>query len=221
MQADSPEQSSNPTATRFSNGVIFSGIAVMVVVIAVLFTGFYWPGWMKDDPPYEFHGGNFTPPNPAASIELTDQDGNPFTLAQQSGKVSIIYFGYTYCPDFCPTTLVDLQKVEDALGEDADKVDVILVTVDPERDTPERLKEYLAFFNPEFIGLTGTVEQIDALKGPWGIIATPQPADSSGQYLVDHSTALYAVDQDGNLRLTWAYGTPVEHITEDIQHILK
>jgi protein SCO1/2 len=221
MQAAPPAQPETQTATRFSNGVVFGGITALVVVIAILITGFYSPGWLKDDPPYQFHGGTYEPPNPAAAIELTDQDGHPFSLAQEQGKVAIVYFGYTYCPNYCPTTLVDMQKVKDLLGADADKIDVIMVTVDPARDTPQRLKEYLAFFDPAFIGLSGTAEQIDALRAPYAVMYSAQPPDASGQYLVDHSTSLYAIDQDGNLRLTWAYGTPVEDIAEDIQHILK
>jgi protein SCO1/2 len=220
MQAVPSDQPETQTAARFSNGVIFGGLAALVVVVAILITGFYSPGWLKNDPPYQFHGGIWTPPNPAAPIELTDQHNQPFSLEQEKGKIAIVYFGYTYCPNYCPTTLTDMQKVKDVLGDDAAKIDVILVTVDPARDTPERLKEYLDFFDPTFIGLSGKPEQIEALYAPYAVVANQQPADASGQYLVDHSTSLYAIDQEGNLRLTWAYGTPVEDIAEDIQHIL-
>jgi protein SCO1/2 len=214
------EHPATETATRFSNGVIFGGIAVLVVVIGILVTGFYSPGWLNRDTAYAFTGGTYEPPNPAAPIELVDQDNQPFTLEQERGKVAIFYFGYTYCPDYCPTTLVDMQKMKDALGDKAGQVDVIMITVDPERDTPARLKEYLEFFDPAFIGLSGTQEQINQLKMPYGIFLEKQTPDATGQYLVDHSTQLYAIDPEGNLRLTWPYGTAPEDIAEDIEHIL-
>jgi protein SCO1/2 len=99
-------------------------------------------------------------------------------------------------------------------------VDVLFVTVDPERDTPARLKEYLAFFDPTFIGLSGSEAQIDAIKMPYGVYGQPQAPDANGQYLVDHSTSLYAIDPEGNLRLTWAYGTSADDIAEDVEHLI-
>lgn len=200
---------------RLLTGVGIAALAILIGAMAL----FVWPGYLQTDA-YEYNGGHWEPPREAAAIELTDQNGQPFSLANHRGKVVLLYFGYTYCPDYCPTTLLETQEIERLLGDKAEDVEVVMVSVDPARDTPERLKEYMAFFNPEYYGLTGTPEQIDALKMPYGIVAQAATPDANGQYLVDHSTALFAIDQEGNLRLSWPFGMPAEDIADDIEHIL-
>lgn len=170
---------------------------------------------------YTYFGGTFDPPNAAAPIDLTDQNGNPFTLEEVSDKVTLLYFGYTYCPNFCPTTLLDIQRVEQELGDDAESVEVIFVSVDPERDTEQRLQEYMEFFGPDYYALWGTPEETRDVARAYNIMYAKQEPDADGRYLVDHTTSLFAIDREGNLALTWAYGTSVENITEDIQHLLK
>jgi len=170
---------------------------------------------------YAFTGGTYSPPAAAYPLDLIDQDGQAFSLDTFKGDVVLLYFGYTFCPSFCPTTMADMQKVKTALGDDADRVAVVMVTVDPERDTPERLKQWMGFFDPSFIGLSGTEEQLTSIKRAYGVTAikgTPEPGQD--YYLVDHSTLLYGIDPDGNLRLSWAYGTSPEAITEDVRHLL-
>ena len=136
----------------------------------------------------------------------------------------LLYFGYTYCPDFCPATLTDFQRIKQDLGDDADQVAFVMVTVDPERDTPERMKEYLEFFDETFIGLTGSEEELAPIKDQFGIIsmagdATPQ-SDGDQVYWVDHSTKVYALDKDGNLALEYAFGADPADITEDVEHLI-
>ena len=197
--------------------IMFGGVSVVLIVIIAVGA---WLAFFRADA-YAFRGVDMTPPNPAAPLNLVDQNNKPFSLADHKGKVVLVYFGYTYCPDYCPTTLTEIQKVKDQLGDKADKVDAVMVTVDPERDTPERLKEYLAFFDPSFIGLSGTEDQLTPIKRAYGIASMREDATpGSAYYSVGHSTQLFAIDPEGNLRLMWAYGTAPEDITSDIKHLL-
>ena len=170
---------------------------------------------------YKYHGGVLDPVKAAPPLDLTDQHGQPFSLANAGEQVRLIYFGYTICPDYCPTTLTDFMTVKEELGDAANQVEFILVTVDPERDTQARLQEYLAFFDPEFVGLRGDQAQTDAALRGYGVFAqkSEQPGSATG-YLVDHSTLIYVLDEKGNLRLTYPYGADPADITEDVRHLL-
>ena len=173
------------------------------------------------DEPYQFKGGELSPPEAAGALDLVDQNGDPFSLADVEGQVSLIYFGYTTCPDLCPTTLSDFTAVKNELGDDADKVNFIMVTVDPERDSIERLKQYLGFFDPEFIGLRGDLEQTELVKSEYGVIATKvEYPDSATGYLVDHTSLIYVIDREGRLRLTYPYGFSPESIVEDVRQLI-
>ncbi len=193
---------------------LLPGLAAMAVAAVVL------AGCIRDDP-YQFKGGLFEPAAAAAPIELTDQHGNPFSLSAMNGEVVLVYFGYTTCPDLCPTTLSDFTAVKTMLGDDAENVRFVMVTVDPERDTGERLAQYLAFFDDEFVGLHGEVEEIEAVKNGYGVIANKvEYPDSATGYLVDHTSLIYVIDRDGNLLLTYPYGFDPESIAEDIRHLV-
>lgn len=201
---------------------IVAGIAVLVLLAGGI--GIYLVQQRSSDgADYAFKGGFWEPPHAATDLALTDQNGQPFSLADHKGKVILLYFGYTYCPDFCPTTLSDFMQVQQDLGERAKDVEVVFVTVDPERDTSARLKEYLDFFNPAFIGLTGTEAQLKPIERDYAVTVAREaatPTASGSFYLVSHSTSLYAIDQQGNLRLTWAYGTTPADITADVTYLL-
>jgi protein SCO1/2 len=173
---------------------------------------------------HEWNGATYDPPRALPSFRLTDANGEPFSTSALEGKVVLLYFGYSYCPDFCPATLTDFQRVKQALGDDADEVAFMMVSVDPQRDTPARLKEYLGFFDPAFIGLTGTEAELTPVKQEFGIIAmadeaTPQ-ANGENAYWVDHSTKTYVLNADGDLLLEYSFGTPAEDITEDVEYLL-
>lgn len=163
-------------------------------------------------PPVMEGGGDFA---------LIDHDGKPFQLASQRGKVVLIFFGYTFCPDACPTTLSKLSSVSRRLGADAAKVKVLYISVDPERDTPDVLKADLANFKLDSIGLTGTKAQIDAVVQQYGaayeIVPTP---DSAAKYSVSHTTTLYALDPQGRLRAKFRYEATVDEIVDGIHAIL-
>ena len=166
-------------------------------------------------------GGEYSPAETAPPLNLTDQNGNAFSLDDQLGKVVLIYFGYTTCPDLCPTTLSDFQVVKDELGADAERVEFILTTFDPERDTRARLKEYLDFFDPEFIGLRGDEAQTEAFQKDYGItVNRVDYPDSATGYLLEHNALIYVIDPQGRLRLTFAYGTDPALIARDVKYLL-
>ena len=209
--ADSP-----PTANAARRiNVALIGLAIVLAIVGAIAV-------ISQQQTYAFNGGEFSPAQPAPPLNLTDQDGNAFSLADQQGKVAMIYFGYTTCPDLCPTTLSDFQVVKDELGADADQVEFILATFDPERDTQERLKEYLAFFDPDFIGLRGDEAQTEAFKQGFGItVNRVEYPDSATGYLLDHTALIYVIDKAGRLRLTFAYGTDPALIAQDVKHLLS
>ena len=195
-------------------------LALAAILVLIAGGVIYWATNRTEA--YEFNGGEISPPAAAPALELTDQNGEPFTLAQENGKVSLIYFGYTTCPDLCPTTLNDFTIVKDDLGEDvASDVDFIMVTFDPERDTQARMKEYLNFFDPEFIGLRGDDAQTEQFLKDYGVtIKRVEYPNSSTGYLIDHTALIYVIDKEGRLRLTYPYGTDPLMIAEDVQHLV-
>ncbi len=154
-------------------------------------------------------------------FSLTDHDGKPFQLASQRGKVVLIFFGYTFCPDACPTTLSKLSSVYRKLEDDASKVKTLYISVDPERDTPDVLKADLGNFRIDAIGLTGAKAAIDAVVQQYGaayeIVPTP---DSAAKYTVSHTTTLYALDPQGRIRMKFRYEATVDEIVEGVRAIL-
>ena len=129
---------------------------------------------------------------------LTDQDGRPRASTDFGGKYQLIYFGYTFCPDVCPTTLALAAAALDKMGPDQDRIVPVFITIDPARDKPEVLKKYLAAFGPRFVGLTGTEEQIAAVEKEFRVYAKKQPM-KGGTYGMDHSSVLYLMGPDGKL----------------------
>ncbi len=153
---------------------------------------------------------------------LTDHNGEKFDLQQVRGKLVLIFFGYTYCPDICPTELSSLAWVLSSLDEDADKVVTLFITIDPDRDTEEKLKQYVPFYSPDLIGLTGSLDEVNKVADAYHVqrkIHHHEDADKN--YLVDHSANLYVVDGNGKLVQIIPFGLPAEHIQKIIQHELK
>lgn len=133
------------------------------------------------------------------AFSLIDHHGRPITNDTFRGEWLIVFFGFTHCPDFCPTTLFQLDKTLEKLAAPAEHVRVLFITVDPERDTPETLAAYVRPLGPEFIGATGSAQQIEAVTRAFRTYSRKQPASADGSYAVDHSTQLYVVDPDGRL----------------------
>jgi protein SCO1/2 len=162
--------------------------------------------------------GVFEPPRDAPAFSLRGSDGAELTLARFRGKVVIVGFGFTSCPDVCPTTLATLAGARKQLGADAEGLQVVYVTVDPERDDVERLRTYLAAFDPTFVGGTGTAEQLEAVRKEYGIAAT-RLATPAG-YGFSHSSYTYLIDRGGKLRALMPFGHSSEDYAHDVRILL-
>ncbi|MBV9348033.1 MAG: SCO family protein [Pseudolabrys sp.] len=154
----------------------------------VLFLGvIYFMGGGPGAPPASAIGGPF---------QLIDQDGRAVTERDLQGKPYLVFFGFTHCPDICPTTLFEVSEVMRALGRDAERAGALFITVDPERDTPEKLKDYLSSFDPRVRGLTGSNEKIEAVEKAYRVYAKKIPT-GSGEYTMDHTALVYLLDKQG------------------------
>jgi protein SCO1/2 len=172
--------------------------------------------------PVSFRGTVLEQPEAVPDFTLTDQHGQPFRLSDQRGSVVLLFFGYTFCPDVCPTTLATWRTVHDDLGSEAGRVRFVFVTVDPERDTPERLGAHLNAFSPDFVGLTGTQDQLQAVYDTFGVYVQKQPSSGSAAgYLVSHTATTFVLDGTGNWRLVESYGTEAADIVYDIRQLLR
>lgn len=168
-----------------------------------------------------FRGPVLEDPVTVPDFALTDQSGQPFRLSDQRGQVVLLFFGYTSCPDVCPTTLGIWRRVHQALGDDANQVKFVFVTVDPERDTPERLGMHVNAFNPDFVGLTGTPEELEAVYDLFGVIHEKDTSSGTALgYLVSHTATTFVIDPEGLWRLRETYGTEAEDYVHDIQQLL-
>lgn len=157
-------------------------------------------------------GGDFT---------LTAHTGKPMKASEFNGKVVIMFFGYTHCPDICAPTLVKLDQVVKRLGEDAKNVQVLFITVDPEHDTVQQLAGFIPPFNPSFIGLTGTDKEIAAVAGEYKVAYGKNPQSKPGQILVDHSTGILVKDRRGKLRLLVKNDVAIDDLEHDIRVLLR
>lgn len=172
--------------------------------------------------PASFRGTTYAEPYPVApEFELTRANGNTFRLSEQHGKIVMLFFGYTSCPDVCPTTMAELNQALGKLGDQADQVQVVFVTVDPQRDTPERAQEYVDHFNPNFIGLSGSESELTKVWNNYGVFREVVEGTSAAGYLVDHTARVTLIDQQGNLRVSFPFDTPVEDIVHDLKLLLK
>ena len=166
--------------------------------------------------------GVFEPPRIAPDIALTATDGKTFSLSQNRGKVVVLEFGFTACAEVCPVSLASLAQARKLMGEKGNQVQVVFVTVDPERDTRPKLGAYLAHFDASFVGITGTVEQMAAVRQAYGITATKKMVEGSKtDYTVHHSSYLYFIDRQGLLRALMPFGRPAADIAQDLQLLLK
>jgi protein SCO1 len=168
-----------------------------------------------------FRASDVTGASFGRDFALIDHHGQARRLADFKGKVVVVFFGFTHCPDFCPTTLAELAAARRQLGGQADRVQVLLITVDPERDTPEVLSQYVTGFDPTFIGLTGTREQIAAVTREFKVVAQKVKGKTADSYSVDHSAGTYVFDPSGVLRLYVSYGQGADVFVHDIGELLK
>lgn len=193
------------------------GISALLVIAIIAAVTFFL------SQPVSFRGTAYGEPYPPApAIELTQANGQTFHLNDQKGRIVLLFFGYTSCPDVCPTTLAELKLVVDELGDAANSIAVVFITVDPERDTPERMQEYAGHFNSNFIGLSGSVENLEKVWSDYGVYRAIIPAENSELgYSVDHTARVTLIDMDGDLRLSYGFQTPVDDIVHDIKLLLR
>jgi len=154
-------------------------------------------------------------------LALTAHDGKPRTLADFRGKAVVLFFGFTRCPDICPTTLVDMASVMKALGKDAERVQVLFVTVDPERDTPEVLAKYVPAFDPRFLGLYGDAAATQRAAKEFKIFYARNPGKTPDSYSMDHSAQSYVIDSQGRLRLFVRHERIAQDLAEDLRALLS
>jgi protein SCO1/2 len=171
--------------------------------------------------PMALKGGVFDPPRAAPEIALPASTGKPFRLSEQRGKVVVLEFGFTHCPAVCPVSLASLTEARRLLGPRARDVQVLFVTVDPARDDAERLRSYLAQFDPSFIGITGTGAQIAQLLKSYGVSATRIPIAGTREYGMNHSSYLYFIDREGRQREMMPFGKPAADIAHDLAILLE
>jgi protein SCO1/2 len=153
-------------------------------------------------------------------FSLTDHHGQARRLADFKGKAVVLFFGYTQCPDVCPTTLASMRDALGLLGPDAGRVQVIFVTLDPARDTAQLLAQYLPMFHPSFIGLRGDDTSIAALAKDFKVFYAKQAGTTPGSYSIDHSTGSYAFDPQGRLRLLFRHGETPDNVAADLKLLL-
>lgn len=197
----------------------FRHVLLVVLVLLVGGTGFVTLNFLRGMGG-ELHGTLLEPPLPAADFTLTS-DAGPVRLSDLRGKVVVLFFGYTLCPDVCPTTMVRLGQAMELLGKDAERVQVVMISVDPERDTPEKLGQYARAFHPSFLGLTGTREEVDAVASAYGIYHAKAEGSSATGYLVDHTATTTVLDRGGGIRLLWPFEVPAEDLAADLRIMLR
>ena len=168
----------------------------------------------------EFRGVDITGADYARDIPLTDHNGQKRSLQDFRGKVVVVFFGYTQCPDVCPTSMQELAEVKQMLGKDGDRLQGIFVTVDPERDTPEVLKAYMANFDPSFLALYGSPEQLAAVAKDFKIYYKKVDGKTPTSYTMDHSAGSYVYDTAGRLRIYNRYGSGAQALAADVKALL-
>ncbi len=193
---------------------------IMVGVVFALIAGLV----AACQPATSWIGTAVDPAKPAPVLTGINWNGEPFDLSEQVDKVAIVFFGYTMCPDVCPFTLAKIKQVVDQLGDQADDLAVVFVSVDPYRDSVERLARYVPNFNPGFYGLRLDTDQVDALKSDWDVtVQYGQPKDGPGTdsfYYVDHTGTYFIVDRQGQLRLTFPPNSTAADMAQDLSVLL-
>jgi len=158
---------------------------------------------------------------PKLSFQLTDDAGQAVTAANYRGKIVMLYFGYSHCPDVCPLTLAKLSTALHTLGKQADYVRILFVSVDPKRDTPKVLHPYVRAFSPQMVGLTGSRQQIQAITKRYRVVYTYGKPEASGNYVVTHSAAIYIFDARGQVRLLGTQTDPIGDFVHDLRLLLQ
>lgn len=203
----------NPLAARLRTALPWLALVLAVAVGSVWIIG-------RLRPP-ELHGTVLQASDLPADLTLEGSDGQQHSLRDFAGKWTAIYFGYTYCPDVCPTTLADLRLARQELGARADDLQVVMVTVDPKRDSAEKMATYLKAFDPTFLGLTGSEEQINAAATQFGIYYEEQKTEGATGYLMNHTSTVILLDPVGRMRFLIPYGVKGTDIAADLRYFMR
>lgn len=171
--------------------------------------------------PVAFKAVDITGAAYAKDLDLPDTEGKRRHIDEFQGKLTVVFFGFTQCPDVCPATMLELAQVKQALGADGAKVQGIFISLDPERDTPAVLKAYVANFNPDFIALRGTLEETKDAAKRFKIFYAKVPGKAEGSYSLDHTAGSFVFDKQGQVRLFTRYGSGSEALKHDLQLLLK
>ena len=177
-------------------------------------------GCERTAPPHRFNAIDLTGASYAQGFDLPDFNGKPRTLADFKGKVTVVFFGYTQCPDACPTTMAELAGILKTLGPDASRVQVVFITVDPSRDTPALLKNYVTNFRPDFLALRGDEAQTRQVIRDFKVVAEKVPGKTADSYTFDHTAGTYVFDPMGRIRLFASQSLDPTLLTADIQALL-
>ena len=188
------------------------GLAAAVLVLALAACSPDGPKFKASDVSGASFGRDFA---------LSDPSGRARSLADFRGKAVVVFFGYTQCPDVCPTTLATLAETMKLLGPDADRVQVVFITVDPERDTPALLSEYVPAFDKRFVGLSGDAAATERVAKEFKVIYQKQPGPTPGTYTVDHSAGVFLFDPQGRLRVYASHGQGPEVFAHDLRELLR
>ncbi len=168
---------------------------------------------------FKFNGSDISNANLNSSFELLSHTGEIKKITDFKGSIVAIFFGFTHCPDICPTSMQELKFIKESLGKQSDKLQVIFITLDPERDNQSLLNSYVPSFDKSFIGLTGSQEDINRVASQYKIFH--MKVGEGDSYTIDHSSGIYIIDKDGKIRVRHPYGSKVESIIEDIQHLIS
>ncbi|MGA8659181.1 MAG: SCO family protein [Chthoniobacterales bacterium] len=209
-----------PSRLRLDWRILVSVLAILLAVLISVFWG------ARQKAQEGFYGFRLFPLKDAYNFNLIDQDGQPFQLSKLNGKVALFTFGFTHCPNICPTTLMDLATVYKALpAADRNRVQILFISVDPRRDKPEVLKNYIPYFDPGIVGLTGSKDAIDQAVNAYGASyeINHQPGDDPQVYSVNHSAFTYLVNPERKLEVLYDYEklTDTKRIVSDIEKVLK
>lgn len=169
----------------------------------------------------ELNGTVYPEPRQSPDWTLQNAAGEPVSLQDYRGKVVPIYFGYTFCPDICPTTMANLARVQREVDDAGEHMQVLMVTVDPQRDTPAVVQDYVASFHASFAGLSGSGAQIAAATEPFGVFYEVAEGSEATGYLVDHTARVFVVDKSGALRVSYRYDTPTAEIASDMRALIS
>lgn len=220
MQTDT--QGSLVAENKLQRDARLRNVLVAVIVVALVGVGGFLL-WQQFGPrPGPRYGIAINASKPINDFRLESTLDHPVALSDFGDRYTVLYFGYTTCPDVCPTTLADLGKAEKLMGDAAKRVQMIFVTVDPERDTPQRMRDYLAFFGPNFVGLSGSLEETETIAGQFGVIYQKQiVSESATDYLLDHSSVVVVLDPERRPLIMFPFGVTAEQIAADLEAVIR